>query len=301
MVIDVRPRASYSSARAMRVSVRGVDGRGGLVEQEARGVGDVGRARATSWRSPTDRCSPRCPTWVSSPSRQRVEPVVEAELAEGQPHVVLVGARLAEAHVLDDRGLEQEALLGHQHERAAATRARRRAGRCRRRGPRPRWGRPGGRAAWRASTCPSRSRRRWRPARRPIVNDDVDAAPARRPRACAGRAVAERHGRRRSRAGRWAAPRRRSGRRSSIGVSSTSSTLRQPATAVWVWSRISVNSAIGSRNGRTRNRKPTISPAVSPDAGPERDAGDDDGGDGEDARRPRWPGTGRRRGDRPGS
>ena len=52
------------------------------------------------------------------------------------------------------------------------------------------------------------------------------------------------------------------------GRSSTPSTRRSPATAVWVWSSTSVNSAIGSRNRYVRKMKPIIAPAVSPLAGP---------------------------------
>ena len=58
------------------------------------------------------------------------------------------------------------------------------------------------------------------------------------------------------------------GSSTSIGVSSRSSTLRQPATAVWVMSRISVNSATGSRKSVTRKRNAMSTPAVSPDSGP---------------------------------
>jgi hypothetical protein len=53
-----------------------------------------------------------------------------------------------------------------------------------------------------------------------------------------------------------------------MGRSSTPSTRRNPATAVWVWSITSVNSAMGSRNRYVRKTKPTIAPAVRPLAGP---------------------------------
>ena len=53
-----------------------------------------------------------------------------------------------------------------------------------------------------------------------------------------------------------------------IGMSSTLSTRRSPATAVWVWSRTSVNSAIGSRKRYVRKTKPINAPAVSPPSGP---------------------------------
>src|ERR1700710_937306 len=53
-----------------------------------------------------------------------------------------------------------------------------------------------------------------------------------------------------------------------IGTSSTPITRRNPATAVWVWSRTSVNSAIGSRNLYVRNTNPTSAPDVNPEPGP---------------------------------
>ena len=53
-----------------------------------------------------------------------------------------------------------------------------------------------------------------------------------------------------------------------IGISSTDSTRCRPATAVWVWSMISVNSAMGSRKRYVRNTKLTSAPAVNPSAGP---------------------------------
>ena len=133
--------------------------------------------------------------------------------------------------------------------------------------------RPAARAAWRASTCPSRSRRRGRPTRRRGSTASTSrSAYGRRPGSGTTRP------RRGSPAGRRAASSPSGpGSATSIGVSSTSSTLRQPATAVWVWSRISVNSAIGSRNSATRNRNATISPAVRPAVGPDGDAGEHDG------------------------
>ena len=51
-------------------------------------------------------------------------------------------------------------------------------------------------------------------------------------------------------------------------MSSTDSTRRSPATAIWVVSITSVNSAIGSRKRYVRKMNPMSAPAVSPLAGP---------------------------------
>ncbi len=58
------------------------------------------------------------------------------------------------------------------------------------------------------------------------------------------------------------------GSSTSTGVSSTSRTFFQPATACWVMSMISVNSATGSRKMVTRKAKATRVPTVRPPSGP---------------------------------
>ena len=51
-------------------------------------------------------------------------------------------------------------------------------------------------------------------------------------------------------------------------MSRTDNTRRSPATAIWVVSMTSVNSAIGSRNRYVRKMKPISAPALRPLAGP---------------------------------
>ena len=53
-----------------------------------------------------------------------------------------------------------------------------------------------------------------------------------------------------------------------MGVARTPRIFRQPAMAIWVWSRISLSSAIGSSSRFTRNRNATSSPKPRPHAGP---------------------------------
>ena len=58
------------------------------------------------------------------------------------------------------------------------------------------------------------------------------------------------------------------GSSTSIGVASTPRILRQPAMAVWVWSRISLSSEMGIRSRFTRNTKAMSVPRPSPHPGP---------------------------------
>ena len=169
MLTVVAPCATRSSAV---VSARSVSGSTALVASSSTsspGAAMCARTSATSWRSPTDRPSPRSPTTVSSPSGQALQPVVEAELRERVLDLVDRSRRAGRPRTFSRmRRVEQEAVLGHEADRPAALVAGddpqvlaadldAAAGRDRRAGT----------GATRTSSCPIRSRRRSRRSCRP--------------------------------------------------------------------------------------------------------------------------------------
>ena len=208
------------------------------------------RSRATSWRSPADSCSPRSPTAVISPSGSAVDPVAERRVGRRPPPC--------------------------RRATCPGGRSRRWRRSCRRTGTAPATRRRGAGAArrWRRR-CSGTPPRRISPivgsAKRAISRPSVvlpePVAPTRATCWPAGmcdvdvaqhglvdrggdapRRVGERDvARCRCRAARRAADAGRPAAAGRSGRSSTPSTRRSPATAVWVWSSTSVNSAIGSR------------------------------------------------------
>ena len=119
MAIDVRPRVRLSRARWMRTSVLRVDGRGGLVEHEQVGVGEVGPGEGDELPLPRRHRLAALPDVGGQTLRQRRQPRVEAELGQGEQHVVLGGLGRAEADVVEQRGVEEEPLLRHEDHAAA--------------------------------------------------------------------------------------------------------------------------------------------------------------------------------------
>ena len=133
-----------------------------------RGSASAARASDTSCCSPADSREPALPHLGVEPLGQRGEALVARRCSRSAASTSSsVALRPADAHVVEDRAVEQEALLGHDDDALAQRpQAWRRAGRRRRRRPRPRSGRRGGRPAWPASTCRRRSARPAPAARR---------------------------------------------------------------------------------------------------------------------------------------
>ena len=292
---DVRPRVSPVQGALQAHLGGGVDGRGGLVEHEQVRVGEVGPgqrdqlALAGRQRLPALahlRCRDRA-------AAARPTPAGRARSSASSDLVAPGGvARAAARGPRDGRSPRRCSLAGCRRRGSppaararrarAATRSARRAGPRRRRAPARRWGPSAGSAAWRAWSCPIRSRRRPRPAPAAAGRGRRRAARRGRP----GRRT--RRGRTGRRSARGAARRRRSpGSATSAGVSRTPSTRRQPGDAFCSSLSTSVPICTGPVNSWTRNRKASSSPRVSLPVDPEPRADDDDGGDGRGRRRAR--------------
>ena len=142
------------------------------------------RASATSWRSPTDRFSPRSPTSVSSPPGRR-RATSRARAARRRARSRRRSRPVRPRRTLSrDRRVEQEAVLGHHADRGGDVirRSTSRRSTPPMRDLRPRWGRRAGTGAWRTWSCPNPSRRRPRRARRPARSRSMPrstVAPAR--------------------------------------------------------------------------------------------------------------------------
>ena len=248
MAIVVRPSARWVRAREMRTSVRASTDDVASSSTSTSGSATPARSRATSWRSPADSWSPRSPTAVEQTVGQPLDPVADVEPLDDRLHVGDRRARPGEADVGGDRVAEQERLLRHDDEPAAqlvvghrvqrdaaeADLADRRVGEAGDQPAERRLARAGGAdegdllagrdvgVTWRSTALvDGRGEPPRRVGERHVADLDV-----------------ERPGRQRCGSSGGGGP---------TGRSSTPSTRRSPATAVWVWSSTSVNSAIGSR------------------------------------------------------
>ena len=108
---------------------------------------------------PPTATRPRWPTSVASPWGSPASQASRPSSVSARRDVLVGRVGAAEPDVLQQRRVEEEALLRAPARRArAARRSASRAGRRRRCARCPRWGPSAGSAAWRAWTCPSRSR-----------------------------------------------------------------------------------------------------------------------------------------------
>ncbi len=271
-------RGELSTARASVTSVAGSTA--DVASSRIRQLGSATEARAneTSWRSPTESCSPRSPTRVASPLGRPANHPSSPSSGEGRDEFVVGCPGLAEADVVADGRVEEEPLLGDHHQRstqrAGLDLAQVDAGRPTPNRPSDR---PAGPAAWPAWSCPIPSPRPTPPSNRRRSRHRCRRARARR---C--RRSGMTHARPATPAGRPGAATPGTGSGRSTGVSSRSRIRRQPATAVWVWSTMSVNSATGWRNKLTRKMNATSSPRRQAAGGSESDADDEHGRDGDD-------------------
>ena len=228
MTIAVRPASRRRSPASMRPSVCRSTFEVASSRTRIRGSAMSARANATSWRWPAESCTPRSPTSVSRPVRQRRDELPRADRPGRRLDVLGGRVRAAERDVVADRAAEQERLLRARCPSAsAASRRAPCAGRGRRRARGRRSGRRSARRAWRTSTCRRRSRRR---ARRSGPAGPSSSRP--RARTSAPRRRRRRSGTRRPRSGSrrgCAAGRSRRARRRGRARSSSSSKILSSA------------------------------------------------------------------------
>ena len=286
----VRPSARRTSAVDEGPLGLGIDRGGRLVEDQQSGVGEL-RAGQRDELALADRqalaplARPRCrgrraagrPT---SRGRARANDVLDRRRS--------VAPVAAHAHVV----ARPSRRTGSRPGAPCGPRVRRDAGSTSRRSTPPMRIRPVGRVGQ-----PAQQLGEGRLARTGLADDgdvrpggDVDgrrrAARARPSRyANSTPSTRDRRARRRQR------DRRARARSTSTGMSSTSSTLRQPAMAVWVWSRISPSSAIGGEDQVHEEQARDERAGVEPPAGPHQAPTTDDRGQRQAARRCRRAGT----------
>ena len=119
IAIVVRPAASLSSARPMRTSVRASTDDVASSSTRTAGSTSDARTRATSCRSPADSCDPRAPTSVARPSGRVSSQSLRSRSTMACLQVCQTQHRSGEAEVGGDRAVEEERLLGHDHEPSA--------------------------------------------------------------------------------------------------------------------------------------------------------------------------------------
>ena len=95
----------------------GVDGGGGVVEDEQLGLADHARAKAIRWRWPPERLAPRSPTRVSSPAGSVSTKPVALRDAQGAPRRLVVVRSAPSVTLPRTRVVEHEGLLRHERGR----------------------------------------------------------------------------------------------------------------------------------------------------------------------------------------